>query len=106
MSAAKVSFHPAAVAEARAAHSWYAERSALAAAAFVYEIDHAVELIAASPERWPAYVFGTQRLLLRRYPFSIVYRHYGDLALVLAFAHTRRRPGYWRGRLSTSAQGR
>jgi hypothetical protein len=64
-----------------------------------YEIDHAVELIAASPERWPTYAFDTQRLLLRWYPFSVVYRHAGGLALVLAIAHTRRRPGYWRDRL-------
>jgi hypothetical protein len=35
-------FHPEAVAEARAARRWYADRSPLAAAAFVAELDHAL----------------------------------------------------------------
>lgn len=100
MPAVQVSFHPVAIAEARAAHAWYAKRSAAAAAAFLAEIDHAVELIAASPERWPVYRFGTQRLLMRRFPFALVYRRAGGSALVLAIAHTRRRPGYWHARLS------
>jgi hypothetical protein len=42
---------------------------------------------------------GTRRLVLRRFPFAIVYRLAGEFVLVLAIAHMRRRPGYWRGRL-------
>jgi len=44
-----VDVHPEAVAEAQAAAQWYRERSALAADAFLAELDRAVERIAESP---------------------------------------------------------
>ena len=42
MSPRQIFVHPEAVAEARAAAQWYRERSALAADAFLAEIDRAV----------------------------------------------------------------
>jgi plasmid stabilization system protein ParE len=99
MPAVGVAFHPEAIAEARAARAWYAERSRAAAEAFIAELDRAVALIAADPERWSAHPFGTRRFLLRRFPYALVYRVGASSALVIAVAHTRRRPGYWRVRL-------
>jgi hypothetical protein len=40
----RVEFHPDAVAEARSAWQWYAERSPLAASAFLSELDRAITL--------------------------------------------------------------
>jgi hypothetical protein len=38
---------------------------------------------------------------LRRFPYILYYHVVDDsLALVLAVAHARRRPGYWRRRLT------
>jgi hypothetical protein len=37
--------------------------------------------------------------MLERFPFSVVYRVGEHGALVVAVAHARRRPGYWRTRL-------
>lgn len=34
-----------------------------------------------------------------RFPFSIVFLQHDETAFVVAFAHHRRRPGYWRARL-------
>jgi plasmid stabilization system protein ParE len=93
-----VGFHPQAVAEAAAAAQWYRDRNAAAAAAFLAELDRAVESIADAPDRWPAYLHGTRRFLLRRFPFFIVYRQVADGVQVVAVAHGRRRPGYWKGR--------
>lgn len=39
-----------------------------------------------------------KRLLLRRFPYSIVVRESDDEILVIAVAHQHRRPGYWRDR--------
>jgi hypothetical protein len=64
----------------------------------VAEIDRAFSLIDESPERWPAYVGATRRFLLGKFPFSIVYRARAGSILVLAVAHAKRRPGYWRTR--------
>ncbi len=42
----RVEFHPDAVEEARSAWQWYAERSPLAASAFLAELDRAITLVA------------------------------------------------------------
>ena len=91
-----LSFHPEAVAEARAAWRWYAERSPLVAAAFVAELDVAMDRISEAPSRWPQYLEGSRRYVMRRFPFVVVYREREGTLEVLAIAHGRRRPGYWR----------
>lgn len=90
-----VELHPEALIEARAAFDWYRERNSAAAAAFLAEIDVAINEIAASPGRWPGFLHGTRRFLLHRFPFSVVYRVTDAAIQVVAFAHARRRPGYW-----------
>lgn len=96
MPPAAVDLHPEALAEARAAYAWYRERNAVAAAAFMDELDAAVLAIGTDPLAWPAYLAGTRRYLLRRFPFSVVFRVREDGLQVVAVAHARRRPGYWR----------
>jgi len=61
-------------------------------------LDRAIERIADAPSRWPAFRHGTRRFLLRRFPFSVVYREAGETVQVIAVAHGRRKPGYWKGR--------
>ncbi len=98
MPARRVDFHPDAVVEAQAAKAWYGDRSAIAADAFVAELDHAVAQITEAPNRWPRYIAGTRRYLLHRFPFSVVYRESGSTIQIVAVAHGRRKPGYWRPR--------
>ena len=90
-----------ALVEADAAARWYAQRSLSAAAGFADEIDAAVAAIDQSPEAWPPFAHGTRRYLLRRYPFSVIYRIERDRILIVAIAHGRRRPDYWASRLSS-----
>jgi len=40
----------------------------------------------------------TRRILLRRFPYQIVYRLKPDGIVVVAVAHLKRRPGYWKSR--------
>jgi hypothetical protein len=40
-----------------------------------------------------------RRYVFPLFPFSLVYHLRGDEVEVLAVAHGRRRPGYWRSRL-------
>jgi toxin ParE1/3/4 len=96
----QVDVHPEAVAEARAAAEWYRERSALATDAFLAELDRAVERIAENPEMYPHYVRGTRRYLLQRFPFYLVYREHSEKIELIAIAHGRRRPGYWKRRIA------
>jgi toxin ParE1/3/4 len=41
---------------------------------------------------------GARRVLLRRFPYAIVYIELEAHVRVLAFAHVRRKPGYWKNR--------
>ncbi|HXW07781.1 MAG TPA: type II toxin-antitoxin system RelE/ParE family toxin [Vicinamibacterales bacterium] len=93
-----VEFHPLAADEAEAAERWYRERNEIASARFQRELDRAVDLISERPDTGAPYLANTRRVLLRRFPFFVVYRVRGDNVQVIAVAHARRRPGYWRSR--------
>jgi toxin ParE1/3/4 len=91
--------HPAALEEAEAAVDWYAQRSRRAAGMFLDELDRAMDQIGQNPEQYPRHDFGTRRFLLRRFPFVIVFRKAVEGVEVIAIAHSRRRPDYWRERI-------
>jgi plasmid stabilization system protein ParE len=93
-----VEFHPDAVQEAQSAFAWYRDRNDSTAEAFLAELDRAVEVISETPMRWPIHIHGTRRFLLHRFPFGVVYRELGDTLQIVAVAHGRRRPGYWKDR--------
>lgn len=98
MATRRLMLHPEAVAEARSARQWYAERSTAAAGAFIQEVDDAIANIGEAPRRWPVYLHGTRRFAFRRFPFLLVYRESKDLILIVALAHAKREPGYWKNR--------
>jgi plasmid stabilization system protein ParE len=91
-------FHPAAAEEAGGALEWYAARSPRAAVAFLSELEHAVAQVRATPERWPRVAGRVRRYIFPRFPFSLVYRLTSSSIEVIAVAHHRRKPRYWRSR--------
>jgi plasmid stabilization system protein ParE len=97
--------HPAAQAEAEAAARYYAERNPRAAVAFTDELDAAVVQIELAPHTFLKHVRSTRRLLLRRFPFAVVYRFDEASILIVAVAHGSRRPGYWARRLRDTSHG-
>ena len=99
MTAGQIVFHPEAIEEAVRATRWYRNRSPRAAARFVAEVSQVIEKILAAPQRWPRGAGGTRRVNLPCFPFMVVYRESADTIQVLAVAHGRRRPGYWKDRL-------
>jgi len=93
-----VEFHPEALEEAAAARDWYAERSAVASRAFVSELTNAVEQVVETPEMWPSYEESTRRYVFPRFPFSLIYRASEDKIQIIAVAHSKRKPRYWKKR--------
>jgi len=92
--------HNEASIEYDAAFDWYLQRSEEAAITFDAEVNHAIQLIVASPQRWPMGPHGTRRFLLRRFPFFLIYRECTPSEIqIVAIAHTSRKPGYWKQRL-------
>jgi len=58
-----------------------------------------MDLIVERPEIGPLDASGvTGRLLVRRFPYHIVYFIKQTQVIVVAIAHLKRRPNYWHGR--------
>jgi toxin ParE1/3/4 len=66
---------------------------------FVHEVRTALRFIQKAPELWPAKARGMRRYLIDRFPFAVHYRVESDRIRVIAIAHGRRKPGYWKKRL-------
>ncbi len=77
---------------------WYAQRSVGAAIGFTSAVDDAIEKVVADPGRFPSTQGGCQYCSLSRYPFRVVFRVEPQQLTVVAIAHAKRRPGYWRDR--------
>ena len=99
MVAKPLEIHPSALAELKSGLNWYLQRNEAAAVKFAAEVDRAIGLIIESPARWPAGEHTTRKIVLRRFPFAIVYREKKAAVQILAVAHGHRRPGYWNNRL-------
>jgi toxin ParE1/3/4 len=91
--------HPEVWVEIEGADDWYMQRSLDASAAFLAAVYEAFDTISDTPHRWPKYLHGTRRFLLHRFPFAIVYLDDPDVVSIVAVAHSKRKPGYWKRRL-------
>ncbi|HMO05871.1 MAG TPA: type II toxin-antitoxin system RelE/ParE family toxin [Kiritimatiellia bacterium] len=81
-----------------AAVTYYEERSPGLGLDFQTEIEQVLATIAAHPERCPLRTDGTRRCLAHRFPYLVVYTCENDHIWLLAVAHAKRRPGFWRMR--------
>jgi plasmid stabilization system protein ParE len=84
---------------------WYETRQPGLGIALLDLIDKAVEtisygLLPTSPVPGVKKINSARRILLRRYPYSIVIHESKDEIVIVAFAHNSRRPGYWLERLN------
>ena len=95
---AEVVFHPEASAEYNEAYLRYADHDPRAADRFEHEVESAVELILQDPHRWASYDEAHRKLLLRRFPYLLIYREHGNRIWIVAVAHEHRKPGYWKER--------
>jgi toxin ParE1/3/4 len=79
-----------------AARYYTREGAADVGSAFIEEIERACRLLQQEPFVGKTRSESARRLVLRRFPFNLVYRVVADEVQVIAIAHHRRRPGYWR----------
>ncbi len=94
-----VGFHPAAEREFVAALQFYLHRQQRVAA----KLDCAVfEIVDSMKPRsdigWP-YIHGTRQQRVSGFPFGIVFLTHQDFTLIVAVAHSSRKPGYWTDRI-------
>ena len=65
---------------------------------FLDDVQRVIDTLRERPKLGQQVGRNLRRALLRRFPFSLFYSEEPDGILVVAVAHQRRRPGYWRGR--------
>ncbi len=94
-----VRLHPEARRELRAAAEFYREETPGLGRAFVAEVCAATARIAEFPESGSPETTGIRRILLKRFPFALIYRSTAGTIEILAAMHQRRKPAYWRERL-------
>jgi len=99
-----VRFEEEADAEYRACARWYEKRQAGLGKEFLDAVDATLERIVHFP-RTGAPVPGAptdlpvRRAPVERFPYHVIYLQTEATIRVLAVAHDRRRPGYWRDRV-------
>jgi len=98
MQAKPVELHPGAEEDYLHTLAWYRDRNFSTAVKFDDAFWQAIRAIEDAPDRWPVYFSHFRRYTLHQFPFSIVYRVEPSRLFVLAVAHGRRRPGYWKDR--------
>ena len=91
---------PEAEAELTAAAEWYEQRYTGLGIELVAVIDRALERIQDNPETFPVWKadYPYRQCVVRRFPYVVFFTFGADDVDIVAFAHAKRRPGYWMAR--------
>ncbi len=95
----ELEYHPGAKDEVVAAHQWYDQIDKQVAKKFKIELARAEALVMRAPTAWGPYFHGTRGYRLRGFPFVLAFMLEEARVIVIALAHTRRQPGYWKKRI-------
>ncbi len=95
----RIDFHPEATSELEESADWYKERSRVAERGFLLAVESAIHKLEKDPKRFPRLDARHQSCSVETYPFQIIFRNDGRRIFIIAIAHAKRRPGYWRERL-------
>ena len=93
-----ITFHPDAEAEINEAARYYEDRSPGLGSELLGEVERALGLISRNPEACQRVGRRARRRSLWRFPYNLIYAVYPDRIRIVAFAHQKRRPFYWRKR--------
>lgn len=99
-----VRYHPEAVVELRAEVAWYEARGAGLGDRFEGAVDEMVDTVVEWPESgamWPGWdSIPVRSRRVGGFPFRLVYLVQPAELVVIALAHDKRLPGYWRERVT------
>ncbi len=66
---------------------------------FLNDLQSVVDLLRENPGLGRPVARGLRQTVLRQFPFSLIYVELPDAILIVAVAHQKQRPGYWRARI-------
>lgn len=80
-----------------AAVAWYADRDPSLGVRLIDDIEDCVRRIQADPLRFVR-VGNRRSCSAKLFPYQVVYEVVDEVVVIVAVAHTSRRPGYWKRR--------
>jgi hypothetical protein len=92
-------FHPHADAEVTEVAQYYEVRQPGLGSDFLREVERGLGQISTNPEAFQRIARRVRRKPLWRFPYNLIYAVYPDRIRIVACAHQKRRPFYWRPRL-------
>lgn len=93
-----IEYHPLAKLELQESARWYNDKMDGLGLELLLEVKSAESKIQKNPDTWQNYEEGTKRFLLKRFPYGIIYLMTADRIQIIAVAHCKRKPGYWKKR--------
>lgn len=94
----QVVVRPPAAADLDAAYRWYEAQRPGLGDEFLDVVQSAFELLEARPLAFPVVHRDQRRLVLKRFPYSLIYRVLSDEVVVTACPHGKQHPRRWRSR--------
>ena len=100
-------FHPEARAEFVAGVDWYDAREVGVGDRFEVAVRGAIDDAVDTPEAWAVWQGWDRQPVVRSkgvngFPYQVVYFVADELLTIVAVAHAKRRPGYWRARVTST----
>ena len=93
-----LSFHPEAEAEFDIAFHWYENQKEGLGTEFVLCVNQTIEFIMHYPELHPIAHNQIRKTLVRRFPFTVLYKNMESGIRVIAVYHSKRNPARWQTR--------
>jgi plasmid stabilization system protein ParE len=90
---------PAAAADIEEAYLWHEKQQVGRGEEFLAAVDSLLGEIVAHPTTYPVIHREARRALLRRFPYAVFFRVYGETVVVVACMHGRRDPTRWKARI-------
>ena len=94
----KVSYHAKAADEYVEAIDYYEDCQTGLGKQLTQEIDASIKLVLAFPTAWTLLEGEIRRILIRRFPFGLLYISRADEIYILAVMNLNRNPNYWKKR--------
>lgn len=96
----QITFHEDARAELAEASHYYEDRVPGLGQALIVDVEKAVSEILGHPKGYKLISKNLRRKVLSRFPYSLIYAVELDRIRIMAVAHHKRRPEYWRYRFA------
>lgn len=99
----RVILHPEAEAEILGAQRYYSEIRPPLGRRFYEELSDLLLRVAETPLAFKQFAPPARRAFARHFPYAVVYVPRAEVVWVIAVMHVRRKPGYWKRRVTARA---